>query len=451
MDMLYRKIESPINEFYTSSNDKILIVAGARQVGKSFIVRHTLKKIFTNFLEINLIDDYDGPRLFEHVRSAEDFYLTVGAIDGARLGNYDDTIIFLDEIQKYPHLLTLLKFLRQDHRYHIVASGSLLGVTLKATTSIPIGSIEIMNMYPLDFEEFLIANNCGKDIIEAVKNGFANAESIPLPVHERLMYLFKRYLLVGGMPEAVNEYLKSRNIGNIRSIQMSIHRLYQLDASQYDTDHRLMISKIYDMIPSNMENKKKRLVYKDIEEKKGKRGDDYLEEIDYLVSSGVALEVKAVANPSFPLPESGRKNLFKLYLNDVGMLTAILYRNNISAILNDEKSVNLGSVYENVVAMELASQDNELYYYDNKKNGEVDYLIDDYSTSTSLPLEVKSGKDYTIHSALTRLIENPDYRISRGIVLSNEHRVYTKDGVTYMPIYYVMGFRSLHGDPTQLL
>lgn len=449
--MLYRKIESYINEFYTRGNDKILIVAGARQVGKSFIVRHTLTKRYANFLEINLIDDYDGPRLFENVRSTEDFYLTVGSLDGAKLGNYDNTIIFLDEIQRYPHLLTLFKFLRQEHRYHIVASGSLLGVTLKATTSIPIGSIEIMNMYPLDFEEFLIANNCGLDVIEAVKSGFVTSQSIPLPVHERMMYLFRRYLLVGGMPEAVNEYLNSRNIGKIRDVQMSIHNLYQIDASQYDTEHRLLISKIYDMIPSNMENKKKRLVYRDIEDKKGKRSHEYLEEIDYLVSSGVALEVRAVSNPSFPLPESGRKNLLKLYLNDVGMLTALLYRNNISAILNDDNSVNLGSVYENVVAMELVSQNHDLYYYDNKKNGEVDYLIDDYSASKSLPIEVKSGKDYTEHSALSRLIDNPDYRISRGIVLSNEHKVYTKDNITYMPIYYVMGFSALLGDPNQQL
>ncbi len=449
--MLYRKIESSINEFYTSGTDRILIVTGARQVGKSFIVRHTLKKLFPNFLEINLIDDFNGPRLFDNVRSAEDFYLTVGAIDGARLGSYDDTIIFLDEIQQYPHLLTMLKFLRQDHRYHIVASGSLLGVTLKATTSIPIGSIEIIHMYPLDLEEFLIANSCGSDVISLVKDSFASQTSIPRPIHDRIMFLFKRYLLVGGMPEAVNEYLASRNIGKIRAIQMAIHQLYQLDASQYDTAHRLKIEKIYDMIPSNMENTKKRLVFKDIEEKKGKRGDDYIEEIDYLISSGVALEVRAVANPSFPLPESGRKNLLKLYLNDVGILSALLYHNNISAILNDTLSVNLGAIYENVVAMELAASGYQLYYYDNKKNGEVDFLIDDYSASATLPLEVKSGKDYTVHSALSRLIDNSDYRVDRGIVLSNSPDVTVKGKITYMPIYYTMGFDSLHGNPDQLI
>lgn len=169
------------------------------------------------------------------------------------------------------------------------------------------------------------------------------------------------------------------------------------------------------------------------------------------MSSGVALEVKAVTNPSFPLPESGVKNLIKLYLNDVGILTALLYQNNISAILNDDNSVNLGAVYENVVAMELAAQHFSLYYYDNKKNGEVDYLIDDFTSSKSLPVEVKSGKDYTVHSALTRLVGNADYRVEHGIVLSNEHNVYTRDGITYMPVYYAMGFGSLHGDPDQLL
>lgn len=449
--MLFRKIEKPIREFYESSTDKILIVEGARQVGKSFIIRHVLKKMFKNFLEINLIDDYDGQRLFENVRSTEDFYLTVAAINGPGLGSYDDTIIFLDEIQKYPHLLTLLKFLREEHRYHIVASGSLLGVSLKLTTSIPIGSIEIMRMYPLDIEEFLIANNCGKEVIGLVKEAFVNQTSIPLPVHQQLMYLFRRYLLVGGMPEAVNEYLASRNIGKIRNIQMGIHRLYELDASQYDTEHRLKIEKIYNLIPSNMENKKKRLVYKEIEDKKGKRSDDYLEEIDYLISSGVALEVKAVTNPSFPLPESEKKNLLKLYLNDVGMLTAILYKNNINAIIDDKLSINLGSVYENVVAMELASQGNSLFYYDNKKNGEVDYIIDDYSSSEALPVEVKSGKDYTVHSALDRLVTNSDYRVGRAIVLSNEREVRTDGKIIYMPIYYVMGFGSLQGDSDQII
>lgn len=449
--MLYRKIESAISEHFTSGTDKILIVTGARQIGKSYIIRHVASRVFKNFLEINLIDDAKGEALFERVHSIDDFYMTVGAIAGSKLGSYDDTIIFLNEIQQYPHLLTMLKFLREDHRYHIVVSGSLLGISLKATASIPIGSITIKKMYPLDFEEFLIANDCSREVLQQIKSCFKERKSLPEVLHTHILGLFKRYLLVGGMPDAVNEFLDSRNVGKIREIQDSIHRLYALDASQYDIAHRLKISAIYKMLPSLMENKKKRLIFKDIEGKPGVRSETYIDEIDYLISSGVALGVNAVSNPSFPLPESGRKNLLKLYLSDVGMLTALLYRNNFRAILDDDCSVNLGSVYECVVAMELAAHGNDLFYYDNKKRGEVDYIIDDYETLSATPIEIKSGKDYTVHSAITQLTQNADYRIGNAYVLSNAREVKLKNNIWYMPIYYISFFDGSGGPSLQII
>ncbi len=449
--MLYRKIEDTIYEHFTSKNSKILAVTGARQIGKSFIIRHVASKIFKNVVEINLIEDYEKNHLFEKVASTEDFYLMVSSIAGERLGSKDDTLIFLDEIQQYPHLLTLLKFLRQENRYTYAVSGSLLGISLKSTTSIPIGSIDIKQMYPLDFEEFLIANNFGKEALAALKSSFERRESINESLHSKVMSLFRRYLLVGGMPDAVNEYLNSHNIVKIREIQRDIQRLYAIDAAKYDAQHRLNIERIYRMIPSNMENKKKRLVYSDIENKKGKRASDYIEEIDYLIASGISLEVKAVSNPSFPLVESGIKNLLKLYLNDVGILTEILYKNNISPIIDDECSVNLGSVYECAVAMELAAHDNQLFYYDNKTKGEVDYLIDNYQTLTVTPIEVKSGKDYTVHSALTKLTTNPDYRLGEAFVLSNSAQVRKEGNITYLPIYYIMFFSGKGNDAPEIL
>ncbi len=191
------------------------------------------------------------------------------------------------------------------------------------------------------------------------------------------------------------------------------------------------------MIPSTMENKKKRLVYKDIEGK-DKRWKDYADEIDYLTSSGISLNVKAISSPSFPLVESTSKNLIKLYLNDVGLLTNILYRYNVAAVLDDVLSVNLGSVYESVVASELRAHGHELFYYDNKAKGEVDYIVDDYETLSVLPIEVKSGKDYHIHHALNSFANNEEYKIKKGIVLSNDREVFSKGIITYMPIYYVM-------------
>lgn len=436
--MLYRTIESAIYKHLTGSSDKVLVVNGARQVGKSFIIRHVGSRIFKNVVEINLIEDFEGNGVFKDVKTTDDFYFALGIVAGGQLGDANDTLIFLDEIQQYPHLLTMLKFLRQEGKYTYVASGSLLGVTLKKSTSIPLGSISILRMYPLDFEEFLIANGVGQEAISNMRKSFHAAESLSEGIHETVMSLFKRYLLVGGMPDAVNEYLESRNIVRVRQIQRDIHDLYGADASKYDEEHRLKIQRIYDLIPSNMENKKKRLVFKEIESKNGKRADDYIEEIDYLVSSGIALEVKAISNPLFPLKESEHKNLLKLYLNDVGLLTSALYRNNVNAVLNDEASVNLGSVYECAVAAELAAHDNPLFYYDNRSRGEVDFIMDDFNSLSVIPVEVKSGKDYKRHSAISRFVSTPDYNIQRGYVLSNNRLVETDDKIMYIPIYYAM-------------
>lgn len=226
-------------------------------------------------------------------------------------------------------------------------------------------------------------------------------------------------------------------------IQRDIHTIYKIDASQYDEAKRLVIRKIYDMIPSNMENKKKRIIVKNIEGQKAhKQFSDYAEEFEYLTNSGVALAVQAISKPAFPLIESESKNLLKLYMSDVGLLTSILYGTNINAVLRDERSVNLGAVYESVVAQELHAHGYTLHYYDNKQKGEVDYLIDDYQHLTVLPLEIKSGKDYTVHSALDNFLKTPEYHIHEAVVLSNEQRVFQEGGITYLPIYYCMFFQN---------
>ena len=216
--------------------------------------------------------------------------------------------------------------------------------------------------------------------------------------------------------------------------------MYKDDASKYvnEMGRALSVRRVYDMIPSQMENKKKRIVAKDIQGRAGDRFSRYIEEFEYLVSSGIALDVHAVSNPKYPLSESVQKNLLKLYLNDVGMLTAKLYANNVNAVMSDERSVNLGAVYESVVAQELSAHGFRLFYYDNRKNGEVDFLIDDYKNSSILPIEVKSGRDYTIHSALNKLLDNKDYHVNSGMVLCNEREVRHVGHITYMPIYYVM-------------
>ncbi|MBR6064363.1 MAG: DUF4143 domain-containing protein [Bacteroidales bacterium] len=306
------------------------------------------------------------------------------------------------------------------------------------TPSVPLGSVEIKQMYPLDFEEFLWATGISTEWIDQIHNSYLKEEALDENTHTLLLKRFQYYLLIGGLPEAINKYLEDRNITRVRSIHNDIHELYRIDSSQYDAEHKLKIRRIYDLIPSALENKKKRIVYKQIEDKKGKDFSDYADEFEYLANSGVALMVSAISNPHFPLIESEQKRLVKFYLNDVGLLTHLLFGLNVNAVLQNIKSINLGTVYESVVAQELQAHGFNLHYYDNKQKGEVDFLIDDYERLEVLPLEVKSGKDYTEHSALTKFLNTPDYGIHRAIVFSNERAVQKKKGVTYLPIYYCM-------------
>ena len=437
--MLYRKFAHRIEEFLKDEPKKILLINGARQIGKSYLIRYVGKKLFKNYIEINLKEDKESIGIFETVRSTADFYLQLGTIAGNKLGTRENTLVFLDEIQSYPHLMTMLKFLSQEGRYTYIASGSQLGVALAQSASVPIGSVTIEEMYPLDFEEFLLAMGCGKETIDGVRKKFLAGESLNESLHNYMLQQFRLYLLVGGLPEAINKFLENRNMMHVRKVQRDIHALYRIDASQYDKEKKLVIRKIYDMIPSNMENKKKRIIVKHIEDTKGhKQFSDYAEEFEYLTNSGIALSVQAVSNPKFPLLESESKNLIKLYMNDVGLLTNLLYDTNINAVLRDERSVNLGSVYESVVAQELHAHGYPLHYYDNKQRGEVDFLIDDYDNLTVLPIEVKSGKDYTVHSALDKFVSTADYHIKKAVVLCNEREVREKGGIIYQPIYYCM-------------
>lgn len=448
--MLSRKIEATIEDHLKANSPKILLIDGARQVGKTYIIRHVGKKLFENFIELNMVEDSLGDRLFANTRTVDDFYLQVSMLEGHKMKAKENTLIFIDEIQTYPHLLTLLKFLSQDNKFTYIASGSLLGVTLSQTTSIPMGSIRKVRMFPLDFEEFLYANGMNEIVISSMQKKFERLESLDEPMHNKMMDFFRKFLLVGGLPDAVNSYLTDKNIQTIREIQSEIHDYYAADASKYDEEKKLKIRRVYDLIPSNMENKKKRVVARKIENKKGKTFQDYSAEFEYLISAGIALNVQAISTPVFPLIESAGKNLLKLYLNDVGILTGILYGSNIRAVLDDQRSINLGSVYETVVASELIAHGHRLFYYDNRSKGEVDYLIDDYDSLSTVPIEVKSGKDYTVHSALNTFVRNEDYHVKKAYVVSNERTVTQNGKIIYIPIYYIMFFHNHPGSGTLL-
>ncbi len=256
--MIFRKISKKI-EYKLLNGNKTLIVDGARQVGKTFIIRVVGNSLFKHFIEINLLNDFNSNKEFEKIKTIQDFYLQISSIFGKELGNKEDTLIFLDEIQVYPHLITMLKFLKDDNKYNFICSGSELGITLNKTSSIPMGYIEILKMYPIDFEEFLYANGVGDDVISHMKESFEQNKSLSEPLHIRIMDLFKKYLLIGGFPDAVNNFINNNNIQYVRDIHDEIYNFYKEDASKYDKENKLKIMKIYDLIPSALCNKKKEL------------------------------------------------------------------------------------------------------------------------------------------------------------------------------------------------
>lgn len=451
--MLYRKIASSIERHLSANSNRMLLISGARQVGKSYIIRHVGQQMFPNYIEINMEEDKLGDRLFEQTRTTNDFYLALSTIAGQKMKDRTSTLIFIDEIQAYDHLLTLVKFLMQENRYTYIASGSLLGITLKNTQSLPLGSIAPLPMYPMDFEEFLYANGVGEPTVSQMRHNFTELRGLPDALHDKMMDLFKKYLIVGGLPKAVEAFVNTHNVANIRAIQHETHALYGIDASKYEAAHgaRLKIQRIYDMVPSSLEQRKKRIVIKEIEDKSWKRSSHYVDEFDYLISSGITLGVKAISTPSYPLVQNSGKNLLKLYINDVGILSNLYYRTNIKAIMDSHNSLNLGALYETTVAQELKAHGHDLFYYDNKKNGEVDFLIDDADSLSVIPIEVKSGKDYTAHSALDRFLACKEYHIQRAFVLSNTSNVYTQNGITYLPIYYAMFLSNDCSHSEQLL
>ena len=435
---MYRKIEPYLSAYFESDDKKILIVDGARQVGKTYIITKLGKEKYKNFISINFDEDNKGHQNYKDVTNVEDFYIQLTATYGNILNNRDDTLIFLDEISIYPQFFSLLKQLSIDNKYRYICSGSLLRVELNKSGLSPMGYVSIKKMYPMDFEEFLLANSFGKEAIEHVHQSFIKKESLQENLHNILIHHFLSYLYVGGLPDCVKTFVEEKNVMKIKDIQKDIYSFYENDASKYDKENQLKIKRIYGMLVSCIDNKVKRIKFKEIDNKKSDSFSKYQEEFDYLINSGIALDCNAVSEPKFPLAQSTSKNLIKLYMNDVGILSYLLYRNNINAILKQRTGVNLGAIYETVIAQELKAHGHDLYYYDRRKVGEVDFLINDYDNLSVLPLEIKSGKEGYEYRALPKLLKTEGYRINTGYVLSNNREVTIKDGIIHLPIYYIL-------------
>ena len=428
--MIERKVEQRLERF--RQEDKALLITGARQVGKTFIIREFGKQAYQSFIEINFLEDKTAASLFENARDSRDLLLRLSAIADKPLIP-GQTLIFFDEVQECPEIVTAIKFLVEEGSYRYILSGSLLGVDLKDIRSMPVGYMDIVQMYPLDFEEFALANRVSPNVIDALREAFEEKRPVDAVVHERMMALFRLYLVVGGMPAAVMKYLETNNLRDVIEEQQAIIALYKKDIARYDPEEKLYLEDIFDLIPSELNCKNKRFILKNLNEnfKFSRYSNSFL----WLKDAGVALPTFCVAEPTVPLRLSKSSNLFKLFLSDVGLL-ASMYMDHIQVkILNGEKSINFGAVYENAAAQELKAHGFDLYYFNSKKQGELDFLIE--RNGHVLPIEIKSGKDYTKHAALSNVLANEDYDIPEAYVFQNDN-VSQTGKITYYPIYMLM-------------
>ena len=430
--LIKRKAIKQIEKWYSSKNKKCLLITGARQVGKTFLIREFLKASGSDFLELNFLNNDLAKDAFETSKNAEEFLLKISALAKKPLKK-QSTIIFIDEVQEAKEIITKIKFLVEDNSYRYILSGSLLGVELKNVKSIPVGYMDIIEMFPLDFEEFIRANNVSEQILEYLHKCYKEEKEVDSIIHQQMIKLFNLYLVIGGFPEVVREFLKSNDLMKTSSLLESIDRTYLLDISKYDLKDSLLIKDVYDLIPSELNHSNKRFILKDLNTKS--RFYSYEESFVWLIDSNIGLFVYNANEAKFPLLASKERTLFKLFLCDVGLLTHKICKDNVIKILNGDVNFNFGALYESAVAQELKAKGFKLFYYNNKKFGEVDFLIE--INSKVVPIEVKSGKDYKRHAALNNLVNNDELKIEKGIVYNNSNL--KKVGkILYLPIYMIM-------------
>lgn len=426
---MYRK-DSIIIEEWLKRSDKALLVTGARQIGKTWLIREEIAKSGYRKFEVNFIDQPDLVDYLNVKMSANEFLVKLKMIMPEDC-KPQETVVFFDEIQKCPEIVTKIKFLVEEGSFKYVMSGSLLGVELKGITSVPVGYLTVLRMYPMDFEEFMIANNVSKTTLEMLKAKFETCQPVDEFIHQKLLSLFFIYLIVGGMPDAVKIYIATKDIREVDKVQRDIVALYKEDFSQYESeDKKLKLISIYDIIPAELNKQNKKFVFTMLN--KELKFDRYENSFLWLKDAGVALPVYNVEAPVIPLKASKSSNVFRLFSNDTGLLTSAYPAETKLELINKNSEVNNGAHFENAVAQQLMANGLEPYFCKKKNIGELDVLVE--MDGKVVPIEVKSGKAYKAHKSLDNFMKISDYHIEKAYVLSVAN-MEQEGSVVYLPIY----------------
>ena len=426
---MYRKDSAFIADWINNSN-KALLVTGARQIGKTWLIREEIKKSGYTKFEVNFIDQPDMIEYLNAEMSAEDFLLKLKLIMPENCKPHK-TVVFFDEIQKCPEIVTKIKFLVDEGSFKYAMSGSLLGIELKGIASAPVGYLTILRMYPMDFEEFMVANNVSAATLDMLKEKYETNSPVDEFIHQKLLSMFFVYLIVGGMPDAVKTYIATKDIREVDKIQRDITTLYKEDFSQYEQeDKKLKLKSIYDIIPAELNKQNKRFIFTMLD--KELKFDRYENSFLWLKDAGVVLPVYNVDAPVIPLMTSKSSNVFRLFSSDIGLLTSAYPAETKIELINKNAEVNNGAHFETAVAQQLTANGFEPYFCKKKNIGEMDFAIE--MSGKVIPIEVKSGKAYKSHKALDNFMNITDYHLNKAYVFSVEN-VETDGNITYLPIY----------------
>lgn len=431
--MLRRKTYIKLQKWKQNPKKKALCILGARQVGKTTIVREFAKHNYACFVELNFLKDAEAKIIFDNAFDTDTVITNITAYTKQQLIE-GDTLILFDEIQECPNARTAIKFLIEDGRFDYVETGSLLGANIREVKSFPVGYEEQYYMYPLDFEEFCWANGVQQETIDYLNKCFTSKEKISQAVHDVMMKLFRTYMVVGGMPEVTQRYIDTHDIARVVEEQNSLLMEYRTDIIKYaNPTDRIKIQSILDSIPSQLNQKNRRFKVNSI--KSTARMNKYDNSFLWLADAGVSLPCYNLEEPQLSFQLNEKHSLFKLFMNDIGLLCAACMGNIQFSILQGDVSINLGSVLENAVAQQLKSNGFGLYYYDANKIGEVDFVVQD-GMNVDL-IEVKSGNDYKKHKALDNIRKKDAWVFRDSYVLCKDN-ILREDNVTYLPWYLVM-------------
>ncbi|MCL2196754.1 MAG: AAA family ATPase [Treponema sp.] len=429
--MLKRKMINRLIGWKNIKNKPALLIKGARQVGKTFIIREFAKANYKNFIEINFEKQPSVKKVFEEDLDARTIILNLSAMG---MGPFEDgrTLIFFDEVQSCPQARTAIKFLVEDGRFDYIESGSLLGIGYKDVSSYPVGYEEQASMYPLDFEEFLWAKGITPEVINKLREAYNEVTAVDDFLHNQIMKAYREYLITGGMPAAVSAYIENDDFSKTLKVQTSILDSYRDDISKYADREKILAKKMFDAIPEQLSKKNKRFILADL--KKGTSAKKYENASMWLTEAGIALNCFNVTSLETPLRFNEKRNLYKLYMLDSGLLCAMGMRGIQSELLNGNIEINEGGITENAAASELAKKNIPLYYYDKKSRAEIDFVFAENNGISVI--EVKSGKNYKSHASLDNICN--EVKLNRRIVLSKYNTETSVNGVIYYPLYMAM-------------